>query len=470
MKRLFPAASALLLCLVFVSALPAPAVGEEDMAPATRGQDDGRTFSTGTNFFDDAQISGGFYAFRRYRSRYSPEEGRYNPNLNHATIQANAEFVSGFLGDHIGFDLGVFGSHDVLNTRSVDHEMSFFPWSDPWHPKSGKQSTEDGFSVYKAALKAKAGPFRTRAGWFQPEGPGVLGVNWSFMPGTYRGGEAGFEHGGLSVALAWADEYKAPWYQSTNAFTKNDGETNVPWLWSSGVRYAFENGPVLELAYGSSKGHLKNAHFKSRYGLELYGGTLTFGYHLYAMDDSDDSGASENDNFDGIASQHFLFAAYAHAPWTLRLEGTWTRAPMSSEHSQGQFAYRLTDRSGSSKGAYEPWWDARSDWNAHDEKAFFFGVERSLDDILPWEGFSVGAGAAMGFDGKAWDTAEHFKEWAFTADVGYTHPDGPLKGAYAKFHYTEYRNGTGKPSWDPYRNGFQSEHDFKFMVGIPFSF
>jgi hypothetical protein len=52
------------------------------------------------------------------------------------------------------------------------------------------------------------------------------------------------------------------------------------------------------------------------------------------MDDSDDTGTSENDNFDGIASQHFVFAAYALAPWTVRLEGAYTRAPIFSPRSQ----------------------------------------------------------------------------------------------------------------------------------------
>lgn len=76
------------------------------------------------------------------------------------------------------------------------------------------------------------------------------------------------------------------------------------------------------------------------------------------MNDSDDSGKSENDNFDGLASLHYLFGKYEVPPWTFRLEGTYVRAPMSGPQSQGQFAYRLTDRSGSSSGAFDVWWDA----------------------------------------------------------------------------------------------------------------
>jgi hypothetical protein len=249
-------------CLAVWLCAPLPALGGEDKASAARSRDGAlRAVSTGVRFFDDAAVTGGLYAFRRYRTRYDPAAGRYTPNLNHATIQANADFVSGFLGGRIGFDFGVFASLDLMNQGAVDHELGFAPWSDPWHPKWDKSSTEDGFSVYKAALKAKAGPARLRAGWFQPEGPGVLGVNWSFMPGTYRGAEIGADFGGLSLAAAWADAYKAPWYQEMNAFKKNDGESAVPWLWSTGIRYAFAGGLTLEAAYGASRGQRKNAQF-----------------------------------------------------------------------------------------------------------------------------------------------------------------------------------------------------------------
>ena len=63
---------------------------------------------------------------------------------------------------------------------------------------------------------------------------------------------------------------------------------------------------------------------------------------------------------------------------------------MSGPESQGQFAYRLTDKNGSSAGALDVWWDARSDWNAHNEKAVFAGVRRELDDLLPVPGFAAG--------------------------------------------------------------------------------
>ncbi len=77
---------------------------------------------------------------------------------------------------------------------------------------------------------------------------------------------------------------------------------------------------------------------------------------------------------------------------------------------------------------------------------------------------------AMGWDGRGWGTSERLNEWAVNGDLGYVKPDGPLEGAFVKLHYTEYRNGTDAPSWSVYKNGFQSEHDFKILIGLPFSF
>ncbi len=469
-RGFFAAAAAVLFSAA--SLLPTPAaLADEDTAPATAGAEENkkRSFSTGTALFDEGGLSGGVYYFQRDRRRQDLKSGEYKRNLDHSTVQANAEYASGFAGGVLGFDFGVFGSADTHNNGAVDHEMNFVPWGDPWHPDWSETRTENGFSIYKANIKAKAGPAWGHAGYFQPSGPGVLGVNWSIMPGTYRGAETGVDLGNLSLAAAWADGYKAPWYREINEFRQTDGETPVHWLWSLGARYRFESGLTLEAAYGESQNYLKNAHFKSGYETPLGSGRFSAGYHLYLMDDSDDDPHSVNNNFAGIASQHYLYARHSLDAWTFRLEGTYTRAPFDGPRQQENFAYRLTSPNGSSKGAYECWWDARSDWNAHNEKAVSGQIGRTLDDILPVKGFSAAAGAAIGWEGQGYGVSEHLKEWAFTFDLGYTHPDGPLKGAFVKLHYTEYVNGSSQPDWSPYHNAFQDEHDIKLFAGIPFS-
>ena len=52
--------------------------------------------------------------------------------------------------------------------------------------------------------------------------------------------------------------------------------------------------------------------------------------------------------------------------------------------------------------------------------------------------------------------------------MSYTFQEGWLQGASVKLHYTWYDNMTDFPSWEPYKNAFQDEHDIKFSIVIPF--
>ncbi len=468
-----------LFMLIFFVLPASNARAEDDTAPATFGQEEGkkRSFTTGSDFFDSAELGGSLNYFQRKRTRYDVNTGGMETNLNHATTQANMDFSSGFIAKTIGLDFAAFGSLDLWSTGAPDHEMNFVPWSNPWHPDWTATETRDNASIYKAALKLKGGPVWARGGLFQPTGPGVLGVNWSIFPGTYRGAEMGADFGGLSLAAAWVDEYKAPWYYELYSFRKRDGETKVDYLWSLGGRYAFENNLLLEVAYGESEDYLQNAHFKISHSQNLVqnlGQTpeetqkLSYGYSLYTMADSDNSG-SVNDNFAGLAYQHYVHAKFETGPWTLRSEFTYTWAPMNNPEQLGYFAYRLVNPNGGAKGAYDIWWDARSDWNHHKEKAIFAGVSRSLDDILPAAGFSAGVGGAVGWDGQAYGYSQRLREQALNLDLGYTVPDGFFKGSSAFIHFTEYNNSTSLQSWEGFKNAFQDERDIKIMVSIPFS-
>lgn len=417
-------------------------------------------------FWRDASISGALYYFQRYRDRYDVAKDRYLVNLSHATTQASAEFTSGYLGGLVGIDIGAFGAVDLYNHGAPDHEMNFFPWRDPWHPDWGATHDDNGASVYKANLKFKAGPLWGRIGYFQPSGPSVMGVNWSFLPGTYQGAEMGADIGKLTVAGTWANEYKAPWFKDTYNFLKNDGVSDVAWLWSLGARYSFEK-VTAEIAYGESQGYLTNAHLKLRYNTAWDNDkqSLYLTAQTYFMADSASSGP--NDNFDGLALHQYFAAHYTYEAWLFRLEFLYTRAPTNNPDNVGYFAYRLISRYGGANGAYEPWWDNRSDWNHDNEKALFGGISRDLSDILA-PGWSIGAGYAMGWDGEAYGISTHLKEQAVNADLSYTFQDGWLQGAAVKLHYTWYDNMTDFPSWDPFQNAFQDEHDIKFSIVIPF--
>ena len=477
-SRCLPHGKSLLCALLALLLLPVPALAEDDLAgaEATKGPAEQAAPAkkhkarTGYAFFDDATIEGGVYSMYRNRVRYNLESRRYAANLDHLSMQTGLAFVSGYAGGLLGLDVGIYATADLRQRAGVDHEMNFFPWSNPYRPRWDKSSTENGVSFYKANLKLKTDPFWAKAGYFQPSGPGVLGVNWSFFPGTYRGLEAGATWGRFELAAAFADKYKAPWFLEPYGFRKQDKESSIPWLGSLGLRYTFTQGLRAELAYGSSKDFLHNAHIKLDQSLNLEGAKLHFGYHLYGMQDSSSHKDNPNNVFDGTAVQQYLYIRHEQGLWTLRLEGTLTSAPQASKDQTGYFAYRLTTPSGSSKGAYTPWWDARSDWNADGEKAVFAGISRELDDLLPISGFSAGLGYAFGFDGKAYGTARHLKESAWTADVGYLHKKkGLLEGAWIKAHYTHYTNRTNLPSWEPFKNAFQNERDIKILAGIPFA-
>lgn len=454
---------------LFVPANAAKA--EDDTAPATYGQEEGKknSFSTGTSFFDKAELSGSLVYFQRKRLRENIDSGRMDTNLNHATSQANMDFRSGFAGGVLGVDFAAFGGYDLWSSGAPDHEMNFVPWSNPWHPDWSKTNTKDGASIYTAALKFKGGPAWGRAGYFQPTGPGVLGVNWSIFPGTYQGAEIGGDFGNLTLSGAWVNGYKAPWFTDVYSFRKRDGETRVDHLWSFGGRYRFDSGFSVELAYGEAQDYLRNGHLKLGHEHVFEGGNkMNSGYSLYAMQDNDDSGGL-NDNFDGTAYQHYLHLQYQTGPWTLKGEFTYTWAPQNNPEQLGYFAYRMVNPNGGAKGAYDVWWDARSDWNHHEEKAFFIGAWRTLDDLLPARGFRAGISGAAGWDGKAYGVAERLREQALSLDFSYTVPEGFFEGAFASVHFTEYNNASHQRSWEHFKNAFQDERDVKIIISIPFS-
>lgn len=465
MRRVFLVCLA--LCLAAVSVTSAAA--QEAVLPSSEAPSGTSSplLEPSFPFLDDASISGSLYYFQRIRNRYNPAEDKYDTNLHHATGQLSMEFNSGWLGNFFGLDVGAFAALDFQNSGSPAHEMNFFPWRDPWNADWSAEDADDGASVYKAQARIQAGPVWAKGGWFQPSGPGVLGVNWSFLPGTYLGAEAGFNVPHLSFAAAFATEYKAPWFKDTYKFRRNDGTTPVDYIWSMGAALTLlEERFRLELAYGESEGYLQNGHLKARYSLPFENSALTLSYHLYLMGDSDDSGGV-NDNFDGLAQHHFLAARYETAPWTFQLEALHTRAPENSPESRGYFAYRLISAYGGANGAYEPWWDLRSDWDHDNETAIFAKISRTGEDFgLP--GLSAGISFAYGFDGQARGHSTHLAEYAFGFDIAYTVQEGCLEGSMVKLHYTDYRNRTNQPDWSPFKNAFQDERDIKLTVIIPF--
>ncbi|WP_163369616.1 OprD family outer membrane porin [Endozoicomonas acroporae] len=424
--------------------------------------------STGNTFFDDASVTGGLYTFMRKRDRYSQADGKMVANLDHTTALANVDFSSGYINDMVGFDFGVFAAADLTQNAAVDHEFNFVPWDNPYDPIWANDKADNGASIYKAALKFKMANTWAKAGYIQPSGPGGLGVNWNFMPGTYRGAQAGADFGSLSVAYMWADEYKAPWFQDTYAFRTKDAPAGmddvVDYVHSFGAKYTFENGLILDGAFSQSKDYLDTYHGKIKHNLKVADGNLFLAYHYYGAED-----AGDYEVYDGKAWMQAVQTSFSKGAYTFRAEATITKA----EGEKGYFVYRTTGPNGSSQGAMDLWWDGRSDWNHDGEKAVFIGAWRDLAD-LGKPGWSVGASYIYGWDGKpASDYADQsveLKEEAFNLDVAYTFQDGDWKGTRVAAHMTKYNNRSGLDSWTGFKNAFQDENDLKLSLVVPYSF
>jgi hypothetical protein len=423
-----------------------------------------------------SEVSGSVMYFQRHRERYRIDLDRYTTNLHHRTLQTRLDFASAFAADAIGLDLGVFATTDLENDGSPDHEINFFPWRDPWSADWSQRNARDGGSLYRAHLKVRQqgdnASWWGKLGYFQPSGPGVLGVNWALMPGTYRGMEGGGEirHDAAKTlfAAAWVNAYKAPWYRDIYHFRDGDGE-RVRDMYSLGLRH--ETGAnSAELAWGEARGYMQNAHLKLKthhaFATDAPIKALDLTYQLYGASDrarGNDAGYYGG----GRAWQHYLAAHIDAAPYAAKVEFTHSRAPSRAAGHLGYFVYRLSGAYGGTNGAYEPWWDNRSDWNHHRESALFLSLARKLDDLLPTPGFTLTLSAARGQGGKVYGVAETLRESAWSVDLTWLAPGGALKDTRIGLHYTRYDNHTHQPSWEGFKNLFQDERDIKFIVIIP---
>ncbi|WP_429190803.1 OprD family outer membrane porin [Aeromonas veronii] len=455
------------LSAAVVAALVAPgmALAAQDMMSPEYGQ----TYET---FVKDSKLTGGLFYFQRDRQRIqggATGDGKYHSNLSHGTAQAALNFNSGYAWNFIGLDLGGFGAYDLSidESNGVNEENEFSFIGKKWGDKMDGVA-EGGFSLSNAALKFKLGDSVTaKGGYTQLYVPGVIGVNWSYQPGTYRGGQVEGNFGGLYLTYAIADEYKAPWFKETAGFSKKsmyagstafNDENSIDYIHGLAARYTFENGTAVTGSFGQSEGYMDSYHFKLAHKFDVLGG-LSTSYQFYGSE-------TDNSDYNGLAWQQALTASWAMGPYGFRLEGLWTKA----EGDLGNYLPRLTTGYANSQGANEIWWDSRSDWNENNEKALFAGVTRSLDDLVGAPGWTVGVSGAYGWDAENGNsTRVDGKEWAANFDVMYTVQDGKLKGTLFKLHFTDYNNKQDELGSWYYPNMFTSERDVKFHIIAPFT-
>jgi len=423
-----------------------------------------------SEFFSESTISGNVNFFMRDRKRGGVDangnDTKKKKNLDHGSIFVNLGFNSGYVGDVVGADFVVYSTWDMWQNSSPDHEFNFWGVDNPYDKNpdadgcGGAWDTscnDNGVSIAKAAAKFKFGEsVNAQLGYFQPSVPSSLGVNWSFAPGTYRGGEIGGKFGGVSLGAVYADQYKAPWFKTTYEFQSTKGE-DAGSVYSLGARYSFDNGISLDGGYGAlTTGPRKNFHFKVKGTTE---GGLFWSPQIYVVDD--------NEQYDSTAWQTALLTSFKAGQYSLRAEGIYTSADHKGDSDVGHFSYRLTKQYGGSNGAYDVWWNNRSDFNHDGEFAGFASISRDFSDVGA-AGFSAGISGAVGMGAK-FEGVEELKEYAYSVFMGYGIQGGPLKGGAVSFHYTEYFNDSKSGNWAPYSNAFQDETDFKLALTLPFS-
>ncbi|AMO58358.1 hypothetical protein GZ77_21795 [Endozoicomonas montiporae] len=416
------------------------------------------------HFFSDAKVSGKIYNMTRIRDRRDDVSNSFKENLYLSSSLANVDFSSGLLDHLFGVGAGVFGTLDMWHSGTSQYgEIALI---------DDRERIKNGFSFYKAAVRVEHSCFKAHAGYIQPSGPGVLGVNLSFVPGTYRGGEAAFHYEGLIVALMWADQYKKPWIYDMKTLLRKDG-TALNSVYSVGAHYDLGNGVSVMGGFGQGEDFIDLYKFKLAYSGHL----LAVSYQLYAMNDKNDGGIvwnadhtknTTNDIFEGLAYQHVLMSNIHLHRWTFRAEASYTNV----KGSESNFAFRPTGYnggSGGSNGAYEVWWDSRSDFNHNGEKAVFFGGWYHFK-----HGWSAGLSYAFGWDGKpntlnpAVTSSKKLREQAYNADISYIFQSGHLKGTSITLHCTLFNNKTGLPSSSrAFPGAFKDEKDIKLIFSMP---
>ncbi|KAA8676619.1 multidrug transporter [Vibrio gigantis] len=452
-----------------VSAITAAMVGALSAAPAMANDPIGPEYaSQASEFFAESTISGNLNFFMRARDRAGKDangnDTAKTANLDHGSIFANLGFHSGYVADVVGLDAVVYSTFDMWQEAGKwggGHEMNFFQCdsvysTDCWEDGRG-DNTDNGVSFAKAAMKFKFGEsVNAQLGYFQPSVPSSLGVNWSFAPGTYRGGEVGANFGDLSLGLVVADNYKAPWFKETYEFQDGAGN-DAGEVYSLGARYALDNGISFDVGYGAlTDGDRKNFHVKVKGTTD---GGLYWSPQLYVVDD--------DNQFDSTAFQTALLTSMSMGQYSFRAEATYTVADSEDTRGNvGNMSYRLTEAYGGSNGAYDIWWNNRSDFNHDGEYAFFLSSARDFSDI-GGTGFSAGVSGAYGAGAKA-DGYDELVEYAYSFFANYAIQAGALKDANISFYYTNYYNDTNANDWAVYSNGFNDETDFKLALTIPF--
>lgn len=442
-------------------------------------------------FVDQAKLTSSLYFFHRDRERYDGGQtvgvsvrdrfdlnrlstsGEYESDLDHTTLQAGFNYQSGYWQQYIGFDFAAYGATDLDYTneadRNVENEFTFA--GKRWGQEKKTEAYSD-VSILESAVKLKvlAYDLDIKAGYTQLNVPGVIGVNWSNYPGTYRGIQITHKYQNITTNVAWADEYKAPWYRYTESFYRVNAweelteDALIDYIYGVGVTIELDDTGELQFSYGRSENYMHSYHAKYALPLSI-ADSSKISYLFYGSESDNDGGFIL---YDGFAWQQGLRFELTNGQWFYRLEAMYTRA-----EGFGNYLPRLTRGYANSQGSNEFWWDSRSDWNHDREKAVFAGIWYQPSFL---EGLKIGVSGAYGWDAVRWfeneldKSAPRGKEHALNFDISYQLSSQYLKGTTISLHYTDYTNEQDELGSWYYPNMFASEHDIKLAVMVPVDF
>ncbi|WP_281544031.1 porin [Grimontia sp. SpTr1] len=371
------------------------------------------------------------------RIRQTDTGDGFDAAFNYSDWNLGVNFASGYTGGEtgVGVDLGGYLSGTLYEQTSNCSEIVL---CDGW----GSQDTNGSFKATKVALKFNTGSVRGDIGLTQM-GVGTIGNVWSFVPGTYRGGKAFVDLNGWTLGYGFADQHTAPWWETVQRTPQ--GKQAFDFLHSVGLVGAVGD---VSVDLGVGQANLTNSgsddsstSYAAKFNYAADGWSL--GYGIYAVND--------DSTYDGLGAHHGIQFAMplGSVKWDSQVRYTHTK-------NAAEFTPRTVRGYGTNNGTWQQWWDALSDWNQDSQIAWYNRFNFDLGD--GWFAYAGVALSDISEEQVAWDA-----EYAVNGTIGYSVPNGALKGSTIRFHATHLER-------DMRDNSDWARQDFRLQVIVPYNF
>jgi hypothetical protein len=398
-----------------------------------------------SNFWEDGSLK---FSATYYGRDRDTENDRNEIHVN--TLGLGLDYVSGYSGGIVGFDLGA--NANLGRGRGQSEILDYDPRTD---------KDESFVAIRTAALKFRAdmggAVFHLRGG-YTPISVGTLGSSGGLFNHSYRGAEAKLVYGNFQIGYGIADQFHNEWSKSfhdmTNAwhqnrYGNNDGK-EIRYIHSLGLRWDFTEKGFLDMGAGQGKDYRDNAQVALSFPFSK---ELSFtGYAFWGKYKSELSGFANPEDeyhFSGMFSYKLkdllLTAGYGY---------TW--APDSDEMN-----FRMTAWANSDNRNFIQTWAQLDDFVWHNESVVKLGADYpigKLISVLPGLSAGLSYNEAWGLDGG--DNA-YARELNY--NLRYAFDEGKLKGLSAGVHMGHLWTGGGFA-------GKQDRDDIKVIVAYSYLF